>query len=82
MSYRVGALGIHKCVLMAVVATGAESGDAHAEALDFACRRLGAGQEKRQPWVAWRQQPGVTEVVLESRAQYWRPIGLELEPAP
>ena len=80
MSYRVAAIDIHKKVLMVVVATGAEEvADATAEALEFECRRFGAGSSERNHVVGWLQERGVTEVVMESTAQYWKPVWLDLE---
>jgi transposase len=80
MSYRVAAIDIHKKVLMVVVATGAEEVvDATGEALEFECRRFGAGNSERNHVVAWLQEHGVTEVVMESTAQYWKPVWLDLE---
>jgi transposase len=81
MSYRVAAIDIHKKVLMVVVATAAnEVEDATGEALEFECRRFGAGSAEREHLVAWLQERGVTEVVMESTAQYWKPVWLDLEP--
>jgi transposase len=81
MSYRVAAIDIHKKLLMVVVATAAqEVEDATGEALEFECRRFGAGSGERQHLVAWLQARGVTEVVMESTAQYWKPVWLDLEP--
>ena len=70
MSYRVAAIDIHKKVLMVVVATAAEeAADATGEALEFECRRFGAGSGERQHVVSWLRERGVTEVVMESTAQ-------------
>lgn len=81
MSYRVAAIDIHKTVLMVVVATAAtEVKDVTGEALEFECRRFGAGADERMHLVAWLHEQGVTEVVMESTAQYWRPVWLDLEP--
>lgn len=81
MAYRVAAIDVHKRVLIAVVATGAdEVQDPIAEALEFDCRRFGAGTQERMHLTAWLQQQGVTEVVMESTAQYWKPVWLDLEP--
>jgi len=81
MSYRVAAIDIHKKVLMVVVATGAEEvADVTGEALDFECRRFGAGSSERNRVVEWLQEHGVSEVVMESTAQYWKPVWLDLEP--
>src|SRR5215831_745484 len=46
----------------------------------FECRRFGAGSSERNHVVAWLQERGVTEVVMESTAQYWKPVWLDLEP--
>ena len=81
MSYRVAAIDIHKQVLMVVVATVAnEVADATGEAIEFECRRFGAGSSERQHVVSWLRERGVTEVVMESTAQYWKPIWMDLEP--
>ena len=81
MSYRVAAIDIHKRVLMVVVASAAEEvTDATGEALEFQCRRFGTGSSERKHLVSWLRQGGVTEVVMESTAQYWKPIWLDLEP--
>jgi transposase len=81
MSYRVAAIDIHKQVLMVVVATVAnEVADATGEAIEFECRRFGAGSSERKHVVSWLRERGVTEVVMESTAQYWKPIWMDLEP--
>ena len=81
MSYRVAAIDIHKKVLMVVVASGADQvEDAAGEALEFECRRFGTGNAERRHMVSWLKERGVLEVVMESTAQYWKPVWLELEP--
>jgi transposase len=81
MPYRVAAIDIHKKVLMVVVATAAcEIEDAAGEALEFEQRRFGAGNQERKHIVAWLQEHEVAEVVMESTAQYWKPVWLDLEP--
>jgi transposase len=81
MCYRVTAIDIHKKVLMVVVATAAEQvKDVTGEALTFECRRFGTGSQERMHLVAWLQERGVMEVVMESTAQYWKPVWLDLEP--
>jgi len=81
MSYRIAAIDVHKMVLIVVVATAAEEvKDTAAEALEFQCRRFGATAQERTHLIAWLQQQDVKEVVMESTAQYWRPIWLDLEP--
>jgi transposase len=81
MSYKVAGIDIHKKVLMVVVATAAdEVADAAGEALEFECRRFGAGANERKHLVSWLQERKVSEVVMESTAQYWKPVWLDLEP--
>lgn len=81
MSYKVAGIDIHKKVLMVVVASAAEEvADAAGEALDFECRRFGAGASERAHMAGWLQQHQVREVVMESTAQYWKPVWLDLEP--
>ena len=81
MAYRVAAIDVHKMVLMVVVATRAEEGkDPAGEALEFECRRFGTGAQERKHLTAWLGERGVEEVVMESTAQYWKPVWLELEP--
>jgi transposase len=81
MSYKVAGIDIHKKVLMVAVATVAEEvADAAGEAIEFACRRFGAGARERNHLVDWLRERGVREVVMESTAQYWKPVWLDLEP--
>jgi hypothetical protein len=81
MSYKVAAIDIHKSVLMVVVATAAnEIDDPIGEALEFECRRFGTGHSERTQLVSWLGAQEVSEVVMESTAQYWKPGWLDLEP--
>jgi transposase len=81
MSYRIAAIDIHKKVLMVVVATVAdEVRDVTGQAIEFECRRFGTGASERQQLVGWLQEQGVQEVVMESTAQYWKPVWMDLEP--
>jgi hypothetical protein len=60
MSYKVAAIDIHKKVLMVVVATAAnEVADATGEAIEFECRRFGAGSRDRMQVVSWLRERGV-----------------------
>jgi transposase len=81
MSYKVAGIDVHKSVLIVAVATaGEEVSDPAGEALEFECRRFGAGAEERRRLGAWLQECNVREVVMESTAQYWKPVWLDLEP--
>lgn len=74
MTYKVAGIDIHKKVLMVVVT------DAATQEWEFASRRFGTAAGEREHLVAWLQERGVQEIVMESTAQYWKPIWLELEP--
>jgi transposase len=80
MSYKVAGIDVHKKVLMVVVATAAEEvKDPAGEALEFECGRFGAGAGERDRLVNWLRERGVAEVVMESTAQYWKPVWMDLE---
>jgi hypothetical protein len=90
MTYRIAAIDIHKNVgsvlehyqnvlLVVVAIAAAEVADTAGEALEFICRQFETGAQERQHLVSWLQRQQVTEVVMESTAQYWKPIWLELE---
>lgn len=74
MTYKVAGIDVHKKVLM-VVAT-----DAADQELKFESRRFGTTAQERQHLVAWLRQRGVQEIVMESTAQYWKPVWMDLEP--
>jgi transposase len=74
MTYKVAGIDVHKKVLMVVVT------EAAAEELRFESRRFGTTASEREHLVAWLQDRGVQEIVMESTAQYWKPIWLDLEP--
>jgi transposase len=81
MPYTAAGIDIHKKVLMVVVAiAGDEVADPAGEAIEFECRRCGTGASERKHVVTWLRERGVTEVVMESTAQYWKPVWLEPEP--
>jgi len=74
MSYIVAGIDVHKKVLMVAVA------DAGQMAPEFDCRRFGTTACELNHLLAWLQERGVAEVVMESTAQYWKPVWLALEP--
>jgi transposase len=74
MTYKVAGIDVHKKVLMAVVV------DVAAEEWEWEGRRFGTTASEREHVVAWLRERGVQEVVMESTAQYWKPIWLDLEP--
>jgi len=74
MTYTVAGIDIHKKVLMVVVT------DATREELEFDSRRFGTAAREREHLAAWLRERGVQEIVMESTAQYWKPVWLDLEP--
>jgi len=81
MLRRIAAIDVHKKVLMVVVATPTSEGkDVVGQALKFECIRFGTSASERVRLVNWLKEQGVPEVVMESTAQYWKPIWLDLEP--
>ncbi len=74
MSYTVAAIDIHKKILMVAVA------DVTATEGEFECGRFGSTRSEWRRLIAWLEERAVQEVVMESTAQYWRPVWLELEP--
>jgi transposase len=54
--------------------------DASTEDLCFERFRCGTGAVERELLLAWLQKHEVQELVMESTAQYWKPIWMELEP--
>jgi transposase len=75
MSSRIAGIDVHKRVLMVAVAEVSVS----LEDMEFQCRRFGTTRKELEHLGAWLEQQGVREVVMESTAQYWRPVWLELE---
>jgi transposase len=74
MSYRIAGIDVHKKVLMVVVI------DAGAAERKPERRRFGTMASELRRLSAWLREQGVEEAVMESTAQYWRPVWLELEP--
>jgi transposase len=74
MSYKVAGIDVHKKLLVVVVAEVSQP-EASPE-----CRRFGTGASELHNLRLWLQDCGVVEAVMESTAQYWKPVWLELEP--
>ncbi|MGC2475778.1 MAG: IS110 family transposase [Candidatus Sulfotelmatobacter sp.] len=74
MSYRVAAVDVHKKMLAIVVADVAGEGE-----FQFERRKLGATPGEWHVLAQWLDQQGVEEVVMESTAQYWKPVWGMLE---
>ncbi len=74
MSYRIAGIDVHKKMLAVVVADIAGGGE-----LEFERRRFGANPEQLRMLAQWLVAEQVEEVVMESTAQYWRPVWDTLE---
>ncbi|HME58548.1 MAG TPA: IS110 family transposase [Terracidiphilus sp.] len=74
MSYKIAGIDVHKKVLMVVVldAGGPEEKPER--------RRFGTLASELRRLSSWLREQGVEEAVMESTAQYWRSVWLELEP--
>jgi transposase len=71
---KIAGIDVHKKVLMVVVM------DASAPEEKPARRRFVTLPSELQRFRIWLQEQGVEEAVMESTAQYWRSVWLELEP--
>jgi hypothetical protein len=74
MSYKIAGIDVHKKVLMVVVM------DASTPEEKPERRRLVTLPSELHWRLLWLQEQGVEEAVMESTAQYWRSVWLELEP--
>jgi transposase len=74
MSYTIAGIDVHKKVLMVVVM------DAHAPDCEPERRRFATMHSDLRRLLNWLREKEVKEAVMESTAQYWRTVWLELEP--
>jgi len=74
MAYRVAAVDVHKRMLAVVVADVAVEGE-----YQFERRKFGATQDPLRLLAQWLVEQEVEEVVMESTAQYWKPVWGALE---
>ena len=74
MSHNIAGIDVHKKMLVVVVADGAEPG------CPIQSRRFGTAAAELKQLCAWLRERGVEETVMESTAQYWKPVWMELEP--
>jgi transposase len=75
MSYKIAGIDVHKKMLAVVVIDAAQEGEFH-----FERRKFGAMDGELRVLTAWLAEQGVCEVVMESTAQYWKPVWRQLEP--
>jgi transposase len=74
MPYRIAGIDVHKAMLAVVVADVEVDGD-----WQFERRRFGATPRQLHLLTDWLLERDVEEVVMESTAQYWRPVWDALE---
>jgi transposase len=74
MAYRIAAIDVHKKMLAVVVADVAGEGDYR-----FERRKFGTTAGELHLMAQWLGQQEVEEVVMESTAQYWKPVWGALE---
>jgi len=74
MSHNIAAIDVHKKLLVVVVAAAAQPDTV------LHSGRFGTSSAELHQLGAWLYQYGVVEAVMESTAQYWKPVWMELEP--
>jgi hypothetical protein len=74
MPYLIAGIDVHKKMLAVVVADVEVEGDYHVERL-----KVGTSPAQLRALADWLVERAVEEVVLESTAQYWRPVWDALE---
>jgi transposase len=73
-SYKIAAIDVHKSMLAVVVTDAAVEGE-----LPFERRKFGALGTDLKALADWLAALQVQEVVMESTAQYWKPVWQQLE---
>jgi len=73
-TYQVAAVDVHKSMLAVVVSDAAREGE-----FQFERRKFGTTDGELRTLHGWLAGVGVREVVMESTAQYWRPVWQQLE---
>ena len=74
MAQNIAGIDVHKKLLVVIIA------DAAKPDVPVQSRRFGTGAAELRHLSAWLSEHGVVEAVMESTAQYWKPVWLELEP--
>ena len=74
MPYRIAGVDVHKRMLAVVVSDVEIDGEYH-----FERRQLGSNPAQLRLLAAWLLEQQVEEVVMESTAQYWKPVWAVLE---
>ena len=73
-TYKVAGIDVHKSMLAVVIADAAREGEFQFQRRKFTT--LASGLEQLAEWL---RQQGVQEAVMESTAQYWKPVWQQLE---
>jgi len=74
MKYRIAGIDVHKRMLAVVIADVAVEGE-----FQFERRKVGTSPSELCRLADWLAAEQVEEVVMESTAQYWRPVWAALE---
>jgi transposase len=74
MPYKIAGVDVHKKMLAVVVSDVEVDGEYH-----FERRMFGSNPEQLRLLAAWLLEQEVEEVVMESTAQYWKPVWESLE---
>lgn len=74
MTYKIAGIDVHKKMLAVVIAEVARPGE-----YEFQQRRFGTGAGELRRMAEWLIEQQVEEAVMESTAQYWRPVWQSLE---
>jgi transposase len=74
MAYRIAGIDVHKKMLAVVVSDVEVEGE-----YQFERRRVGSSPDQLRSLAAWLAERDVEEAVMESTAQYWRPVWDALE---
>src|ERR1700732_4675196 len=74
MAYRIAGIDVHKRMLAVVVSDVEIDGQ-----YQFERRTFGSNPEQLRSLAAWLLEQEVEEVVMESTAQYWKPVWEALE---
>src|ERR1700756_5118837 len=73
-TYKVAGIDVHKSMLAVVIADAAREGE-----FQFERRKFGATESELRQLATWLADHGVREAVMESTAQYWKPVWHRLE---
>jgi len=73
-TYKIAGIDVHKSMLAVVISDVAQQGE-----FVFQRRKFGTAASELLQLSAWLAEQGVREAIMESTAQYWRPVWQQLE---